>query len=84
MIYADHNILFIPFFAADEAQTLDGVLRNDQSVVEGMTDNVYHGIHPNHDNDILHLQLLMQNSRGLGRASWLTSIPNTSHLHDSF
>ncbi len=38
MIYADHNILFIPFFAADEAQTLDAVFRNDQSAVEGMSD----------------------------------------------
>lgn len=40
MIYADHNVLFIPYFAADEAQTLDGVLRNDQSVVEGMYDTL--------------------------------------------
>jgi hypothetical protein len=37
MVYADHNILFIPYFAADEAQTLDGVLRNDQATVEGMS-----------------------------------------------
>jgi hypothetical protein len=40
MICADHNILFIPFFAADEARTLDAVLRNDQSVVEGMSDTL--------------------------------------------
>lgn len=35
--YQDHNILFIPFFAADEAQTLDAVFRNDQSAVEAAT-----------------------------------------------
>jgi hypothetical protein len=40
MICADHNILFIPYFAADEAQTLDAVLRNDQSAVEGMSDTL--------------------------------------------
>jgi hypothetical protein len=40
MICADHNILFIPFFAADEAQTLDAIFRNDQSEVEGMSDTL--------------------------------------------
>lgn len=40
MINADHNILFIPYFAADEAQTLDAVLRNDQSTIEGMSDTL--------------------------------------------
>jgi hypothetical protein len=40
MKYADHNILFVPYFAADEAQTLDAVLRNDQSVIEGMSDPI--------------------------------------------
>ena len=40
MICADHNILFIPYFAADEAQTLDAILRNDQSAVEGMSDTL--------------------------------------------
>ncbi len=50
MICADHNILFIPFFAADEAQTLDAVLRNDQSAVESMSDIMKH-IRKN-DNDI--------------------------------
>ncbi|KAI0267246.1 GMC oxidoreductase-domain-containing protein, partial [Russula aff. rugulosa BPL654] len=35
--YHDHNILFIPYFAADEAQTLDAILRNDQSAVEAAT-----------------------------------------------
>ena len=38
MIRVDHNILFVPYFAADEAQTLDGIFRNDKSAVEGMTD----------------------------------------------
>jgi len=40
MICADHNTLFIPFFAADEAQTLDALHRNDQSAVEGMSDTL--------------------------------------------
>ena len=38
MTCADHNILFLPFFAPDEAQTLDAVYRNDQSAIQGMSD----------------------------------------------
>ncbi len=34
----DHNILFTPFWAADEAQTLDAILRNDENAVKGMSD----------------------------------------------
>ena len=77
MIFADHNILFIPFFAADEARTLDAVLRNDQSAVEGMSDAT---IRIN-DNDTLYLQLLLQNSRRPGKVPWLTSTLNASFSH---
>ena len=33
------------------------------------------------DNDILHLQLLLQNSRRLGKVPWLTSALNSSSSH---
>jgi alcohol oxidase len=36
-ICADHNILFIPYFAADEAQTLDAIFRNDEGAIDGLT-----------------------------------------------
>jgi hypothetical protein len=36
----DHNVLFVPYFSADEAQTLDAIFRNDESAVEGMSDTV--------------------------------------------
>ena len=32
---ADHNILFARYFAADEAQTLDALFRNESGAVEG-------------------------------------------------
>jgi alcohol oxidase len=32
--YHDHNILFVPYFSADEAETLDAIFRNDKSAVE--------------------------------------------------
>ena len=35
MIRTDHNIVFSPYIAADEAQTLDGIFRNNESAVEG-------------------------------------------------
>ena len=30
----------VSYFAADEAQTLDGIFRNNESAVEGMSDAV--------------------------------------------
>jgi alcohol oxidase len=33
-IRADHNIIFVPCFAADEAQTFDAIFRNDEGAVE--------------------------------------------------
>jgi hypothetical protein len=36
----DHNVLFVPYFSADEAKTLDAILRNDESAVEGMSDTL--------------------------------------------
>ncbi|KAF8462186.1 alcohol oxidase-like protein, partial [Russula ochroleuca] len=35
--YQDHNVLFVPYFSADEAQTLDAIFRNDESAVEAAT-----------------------------------------------
>ncbi|KAH9987565.1 alcohol oxidase-like protein [Russula vinacea] len=32
--YQDHNIVFVPYFCADEAQTLDAIVRNDESAIE--------------------------------------------------
>ncbi|KAI0294579.1 alcohol oxidase [Russula brevipes] len=32
--YQDHNILFLPYFSADEAETLDAILRNDEGALE--------------------------------------------------
>ncbi|KAH9987561.1 GMC oxidoreductase-domain-containing protein [Russula vinacea] len=32
-----HNVLFVPYFSADEAQTLDAIFRNDESAVEAAT-----------------------------------------------
>jgi hypothetical protein len=37
MTCADHNILFVPCFAADEAQTFDAIFRNDEGAIEGLS-----------------------------------------------
>jgi alcohol oxidase len=36
-VRADHNNLFVPYFCADQAQTLDAIFRNDESAVEGVS-----------------------------------------------
>ena len=33
---ADHNIMFSSYFAADEAETLDSIYRNDADAIAGM------------------------------------------------
>jgi hypothetical protein len=33
---ADHNILFVPCFSADEAQTFDAFFRNEEGAIEGV------------------------------------------------
>jgi len=33
---ADHNIMFTSYFAADEAETLDAIYRNDADAIAGM------------------------------------------------
>ena len=33
---ADHSIFFIKYFAADEAQSLDVIFRNEEGAVDGM------------------------------------------------
>ena len=33
---ADHNIMFTSYFAADEAETLDSIYRNDAEAIAGM------------------------------------------------
>ena len=38
---ADHNIIFVPCFAADEAQTFDAIFRNDEGAVEGGSSSRY-------------------------------------------
>jgi len=35
----DHNILFIPCFSSDEAQTFDAIFRNDEGAIEGVSPN---------------------------------------------
>ncbi|KAH9978294.1 alcohol oxidase [Russula compacta] len=35
--YQDHNILFVPYFSADEAQTFDAIFRNDEGAIEAAT-----------------------------------------------
>lgn len=40
MIRTDHNIVFAPYIAADEAQTLDAIFRNNESAVEGKSNTV--------------------------------------------
>ncbi|KAH9971399.1 alcohol oxidase-like protein [Lactifluus volemus] len=35
--YQDHNILFLPYFAADEAQTLDAIFCNNAGAIETAT-----------------------------------------------
>ncbi len=79
MICIDHNILFIPFFSAGEAQTLDEILRNDESAVKGMSGTLTHSLSWKimRIDDILHLQLPLQNSKRPGRVSWLTSALST-------
>jgi hypothetical protein len=37
MMRADHNILFVPYFSADEAQTFDAIFRNDEGAIEGLS-----------------------------------------------
>lgn len=32
--YADHNVIFAPYLADDEAETLDGIVRNDEEDIE--------------------------------------------------
>jgi len=32
----DHNIMFAPYFAADEAQTLDAIYGNDENAIAGV------------------------------------------------
>ncbi len=32
----DHNIMFTSYFAADEAETLDAIYRNDADAIAGM------------------------------------------------
>ncbi len=33
----DHNILFVPYFSADEGQTFDAIVRNDEGAIEGVS-----------------------------------------------
>ena len=33
--YADHNIIFTSYFAADEAETLDTIYRSDEDTITG-------------------------------------------------
>ncbi|KAH9046728.1 alcohol oxidase-like protein [Lactarius hengduanensis] len=34
--YQDHNVLFLEFFAADEAQTMDAIFRNEEGAIDVM------------------------------------------------
>ena len=44
MIRSDHNVLFVPYFCADEAETLDAIFRNDGNAVEGMSETPSHSL----------------------------------------
>ena len=33
----DHNILFVPYFSANEAQTFDAIIRNDEGAIKGVS-----------------------------------------------
>ena len=35
MRYADHNLLFIKYFAADESQSLAAIFRNEEGAIDG-------------------------------------------------
>ncbi|KZT29805.1 GMC oxidoreductase [Neolentinus lepideus HHB14362 ss-1] len=39
--YQDHNVLFVPYLAADDAETLDGIVRNDPDEV-AKWDDLWH------------------------------------------
>jgi hypothetical protein len=60
MIRTDHNIVFVPYFAADEAQTLDPIFRNNESAVEGMSNTVSKHLPQELTSNLLYLQLPLQ------------------------
>lgn len=45
---ADHNILFVPYFSADEARTFDAIFRNDEGAIEGLSPRSLEKLHVAH------------------------------------